>query len=84
MSMTGSAFCRRSNTEQQTAGILLREAGIMVGIETCYVMDQVPEPWRWLRCSPRIVQNPDHVEADSAYYAASASFTDVPDWAKVY
>lgn len=85
VSMTGSAFAAGANTEQQTAASYLREAGIMVGYETGDMMlDQGLTRAQMAAVLTRIVTNPDHVEADSAYYRGQCKFTDVPDWAKVY
>lgn len=85
VSMTGSAFAAGANTEQQTAASYLREAGIMVGNETGDMMlDQGLTRAQMAAVLTRIVANPDHVEADSAYYRGQCKFTDVPDWAKVY
>ena len=85
VSMTGSAFAAGANTEQQTAASYLREAGIMVGNETGDMMlDQGLTRAQMAAVLTRIVTNPDHVEADSAYYRGQCKFTDVPDWAKVY
>ena len=84
VSMTGSAFAAGANTEQQTAASYLREAGIMVGNETGDMMlDQGLTRAQMAAVLTRIVANPDHVEADSAYYRGQCKFTDVPDWAKV-
>lgn len=85
VSMTSSAFAAGANTEQQTAASYLREAGIMVGNETGDMMlDQGLTRAQMAAVLTRIVANPDHVEADSAYYRGQCKFTDVPDWAKVY
>ena len=57
----------------------------MVGNETGDMMlDQGLTRAQMAAVLTRIVANPDHVEADSAYYRGQCKFTDVPDWAKVY
>lgn len=77
VSMTGSAFAAGANTEQQTAASYLREAGIMVGNETGDMMlDQGLTRAQMAAVLTRIVANPDHVEADSAYYRGQCKFTD--------
>lgn len=85
VSLTGNAFAAGANVEQQTAASYLREAGIMVGNESGDMMlDQGLTRAQMAAVLTRIIANPDHVEADSAYYRNQCKFTDVPDWAKVY
>ena len=85
LSLTGNAFAAGISTEQQTAASYLREAGVMVGDSNGDMMlDQGLTRAQLAALLTRIVANPEHVEADSAYYRKQCKFTDVPDWAKVY
>lgn len=85
MSLACPAFAADINTEQQTAAAYLREAGIMVGDETGDMMlERGLTRAQMAAVLTRVIANPEHVEADSAYYRSKCSFTDVPDWAKVY
>ena len=85
VSLTGNAFAADISAEQQTAAAYLREAGIMVGDTNGDMMlEKGLTRAQMAALLTRIVANPDHVEADSAYYRKQCKFTDVPDWAKVY
>lgn len=85
VSLTGSVFAVSVSTEVQTAAAYLREAGIMVGNESGDMMlGQGLTRAQLAAVLTRVVANPEHVQADSAYYRNQCSFTDVPDWAKVY
>lgn len=85
VSLTGNAFAADISAEQQTAVAYLREAGIMIGDTNGDMMlEKGLTRAQMAALLTRIVANPDHVEADSAYYRNQCKFTDVPDWAKVY
>lgn len=72
-------------TEQHTAAAYLSQQKIMVGNEDGDMMlEQGLTRAQMAALLTRIVANPEHIEADSAFYRSQCSFTDVPEWAKVY
>lgn len=85
VSLTGSAFASSSGTEQQSAAAFLRDTGIMVGDDAGNMMlDKGLTRAQMAVVLTRVVGNPEHVEADRAYYSRRCCFSDVPDWAKAY
>ena len=80
-----SALATGTTSELTTAATYLRENGIMVGDETGNMMlDKGLTRAHLAALLTRIIGNPDHVAAEQDYYSKQCTFTDVPDWAKVY
>jgi len=79
------AFAAESKSELNTAAAYLRKKGIMVGDETGDMMlDKGLTRAHLAALLTRIIGNPNHVAAEQDYYSKQCTFTDVPDWAKVY
>ena len=82
---TVPVLAANGTTEQEAAAAYLREAGIMLGNESGDMMlDQGLTRAQMAALLTRVVVNPEHVEADSAFYRSQCKFSDVPAWAKVY
>lgn len=72
-------------TEQHTAAAYLSQQKIMVGNEDGDMMlEQGLTRAQMAALLTRIVANPEHIKADSAFYRSQCSFSDVPEWAEVY
>lgn len=85
LGMTVPAMAANGKAEQEAAAAYLREAGIMLGNESGDMMlDQGLTRAQMAALLTRVVANPEHVEADSAFYRSQCKFHDVPEWAKVY
>lgn len=85
VSTTIPALAAGTTSELTTAATYLRENGIMVGDETGNMMlDKGLTRAHLAALLTRIIGNPDHVAAEQDYYSKQCTFTDVPDWAKVY
>lgn len=82
---TVPVLAANGTAEQEAAAAYLREAGIMLGNESGDMMlDQGLTRAQMAALLTRVVVNPEHVEADSAFYRSQCKFSDVPAWAKVY
>lgn len=79
------ALAAGTTSELTTAATYLRENGIMVGDETGNMMlDKGLTRAHLAALLTRIIGNPNHVASEQDYYSKQCTFTDVPDWAKVY
>jgi len=69
----------------EIAAAYLQEKGIMVGDGKGNLnLDSTLTRAEMATLLARIVGNPEHIIADQAFYAGQCTFTDVPDWAKMY
>ena len=78
--------CAAENlTEQETAAASLKAQGIMTGDQSgnMNLTSGLTRAELAVFLS-RITVNPEHLEADKAYYASRCTFTDVPEWARPY
>lgn len=79
------ALAAEAPAEKTTAAAFLREKGIMVGNENGDMMlDSGLTRAQLAAILARVTVNPDHLEAEKAFYIKQCTFTDVPEWARVY
>ena len=72
-------------SEQRIAAAYLCEKGIMVGNESGDMMlDCGLTRAQLAAVLTRITANPEHIEADKAFYRSQCLFSDVPEWAQTY
>ena len=73
------------NSEQETAAAYLREQGIMVGGGNGEMnLDSGLTRAQLATVLTRLHGNPEHVQADQAFYTGQCNFQDVPEWARLY
>ena len=73
------------NSEQETSAAYLREQGIMVGDGNGEMnLDSGLARAQLATVLPRLHGNPEHVQADQAFYTGQCNFQDVPEWARLY
>lgn len=85
LGMSLSALAAETPSETELATAYLREKGIMVGDEHGNMnLDRTLNRLELAAVLARVVANPDHIEADQAFYASQCTFSDVPDWARRY
>lgn len=71
--------------EEETAAAYLFEMGIMVGDQSGNMMlDSHLTRAQLATILTRLNGNPEHVQAEQAYYIGQCKFSDVPEWAKLY
>ena len=72
-------------SEAETAGIYLRELGVLVGDQNgdLRLGDGLTRA-HLATILTRVQGNPNHVQADQAYYIGQCQFSDVPEWARLY
>lgn len=85
LSLTGNAHASDISSEQQNAANYLCEAGIMVGGTNGEMMlDQGLTRAQLAAILARMTVNPEHLEAERAFYSKQCIFNDVPEWARVF
>ena len=73
------------SSEQETAAAYLKEQGVMVGDQTGNMnLDKGLTRVELATILTRLNGNPEHVQAEQAYYSGQCKFPDVPDWARLY
>ena len=73
------------NSEQEAAAAYLREQGIMVGDGDGEMnLDSGLTRAQLATVLTRLNGNPEHVQADQAFYTGQCKFPDVPEWARLY
>ena len=74
-----------AGTEAEAAGEYLRERGVLQGNASGDLMlDKCLNRAELAAILTRLMGNPEHVASDQAYYTGQCSYTDVPDWARLY
>ena len=72
-------------SEEETAAAYLFEMGIMVGDQSGnMLLDSHLTRAQLATILTRLNGNPEHVQAEQAYYIGQCEFSDVPEWAKLY
>ena len=73
------------SSEQETAAAYLKEQGVMVGDQIGNMnLDKGLTRVELATILTRLNGNPEHVQAEQAYYSGQCKFPDVPDWARLY
>ena len=71
--------------EEETAAAYLFEMGMMVGDQSGnMLLDSHLTRAQLATILTRLNGNPEHVQAEQAYYIGQCKFSDVPEWAKLY
>lgn len=71
--------------EEEIAAAYLFEMGIMVGDQSGnMLLDSHLTRAQLATILTRLNGNPEHVQAEQAYYIGQCEFSDVPEWAKLY
>lgn len=71
--------------EEETAAAYLFEMGMMVGDQSGnMLLDSHLTRAQLATILTRLNGNPEHVQAEQAYYIGQCKFLDVPEWAKLY
>lgn len=85
LSLTCPALAAAPQTEMEAAADYLREQGIMVGDGNGNMNFEGKLTRSHLATIlTRLNGNPEHVQADQAYYTGQCTFLDVPEWARLY
>lgn len=81
--LSASAAAERS--EAETAAAFLRDQGIMFGNETGDMMlGSGLSRAQLAAVLSRMIVGEEHLQAEKAFYSRQCTFTDVPEWARVY
>ena len=85
LSLSVPARAADPSNEAETAAVYLREQGIMVGDSSGAMnLDSGLTRAQLATVLTRLHGNPEHVQADQAFYSSQCKFPDVPEWARLY
>ena len=85
LSLSYTVLAASPSAEQETAAAYLHDRGIMVGDETGNMLLESDLTRAQLAAIlTRMCGNPGHVAAEQTFYANRCTFTDVPEWARLY
>lgn len=85
VSLSVTAFAMSSEGEQEAAGAYLQERGVLQGDTSGDLMlNKELNRIELAAILTRVMGNPEHVNAEQAYYTGQCKFPDVPEWAKLY
>lgn len=85
LSLSVPARAADPSNEAETAAAYLREQGIMVGDSSGAMnLDSGLTRAQLATVLTRLHGNPEHVQADQAFYSSQCKFPDVPEWARLY
>ncbi len=74
-----------AQSEAEAAGAYLHERGILQGDTSGDLMlDKTLNRAELAAILTRVMGNPEHVNAEQAYYTRQCNFPDVPEWARLY
>lgn len=83
--LSASVLAGSLDSEITTAARYLQQTGILVGDETGDLqLDKSLTRAELAVILSRLTVNQEHLMADKTYYSNQCTFTDVPDWARVY
>lgn len=82
---TVEAAAAAVSSEQKSAAAYLKEQGIMVGDQAGNMnLDKGLTRVELATILTRLNGNPEHIQAEQAFYSGQCKFPDVPDWAQLY
>ena len=85
LSLCCPALAAGQVSELETAAAYLRERGVMTGDQSgeLRLSDGLTRA-QLAAVLTRLHGNPEHVQAEQAFYAVQCQFSDVPEWARLY
>jgi len=85
LSLACPALAATQSKELDAAVAYLRQTGVMVGDQNGEMhLDRGLNRAEMAAILARMTVNQEHLMADKAFYAGQCTFTDVPEWARVY
>lgn len=85
LAFTVEAVAAAGSSEQEAAAAYLKAQGIMVGDQAGNMnLDKGLTRVELAAILTRLNGNPEHVQAEQAFYSGQCKFPDVPDWGRLY